>query len=383
MSCIVRDPNSRNWYVVYRRAHDRKRVKRSCGTPDRKVALKFARSVDEADRLIRRGGNVEDALRSIIDEMLTSAGRPPLDNPTVEEWFERWLKNQAGSVAEASLRRYKQALGSFLRFLGERKTLKLAELSSADIEGYRDRLLAEGRSPNTVNLLGKTILGAPFLAAVRQGLLTRSPVSALRGLRFEPTERSVFSPGEIARLFSAAQGEWRTLIYLGYFSGARLRDCALLRWQDVSLHEGRICFRQRKTRRVIQIPITPELSEHLLTLPAPDQPDAPLMPTLAQLAVGGSRGLSNQFRELMNRAGLESGVARARDGKAGRTVSSRSFHSLRHSFVSAMMNAGIAPEVRQKLTGHSSLAILQGYSHAEWQTLMAAVGSIPRILPGA
>ena len=97
---------------------------------------------------------------------------------------------------------------------------------------------------------------------------------------------------------------------------------------------------------MIQIPITPELSEHLLTLPAPDQPDAPLMPTLAQLAVGGSRGLSNQFRELMNRAGLESGVARARDGKAGRTVSSRSFHSLRHSFVSAMMNAGIAPEVR-------------------------------------
>ena len=134
---------------------------------------------------------------------------------------------------------------------------------------------------------------------------------------------------------------------------------------------------------MIQIPITPELSEHLLTLPAPDQPDAPLMPTLAQLAVGGSRGLSNQFRELMNRAGLESGVARARDGKAGRTVSSRSFHSLRHSFVSAMMNAGIAPEVRQKLTGHSSLAIHQGYSHAEWQTLAAAVSVIPRILSGA
>ena len=43
MSCIVRDPNSKNWYVVYRRAHDRKRVKRSCGIPDRKQALAFAK----------------------------------------------------------------------------------------------------------------------------------------------------------------------------------------------------------------------------------------------------------------------------------------------------------------------------------------------------
>jgi integrase len=290
MSCIVRDPNSRNWYVVYRRAHDRKRVKRSCGTPDRKQALKFAKSVDEASRLIRRGGDIEDALRKIIDDLLTSAGRPPLDNPTVEQWFERWLRNQAGSVAEASLRRYSTALNSFLRFLGERKTMKLAELTSNDVQEYRDSLLAEGRSPNTTNLLSKTILGAPFLAAVRQGLLTRSPVSALRGLRFDKTERGVFSPGEIARLFSVAEGEWKTMCYLGYFTGARLRDCALLRWQEVLIDEGRICFRPRKTRRVIQIPITPELGEHLLTLSSPDQPDAPLMPGLAQQAVGGSRG---------------------------------------------------------------------------------------------
>jgi site-specific recombinase XerD len=329
MSCIVKDPNSRNWYVVYRRAHDRKRVKRSCGTPDKKAALKFAKTVDEANRLIRHGGDIEDALRKIIDELLTSAGRPPLDNPSVAEWFERWLKNQAGSVAEASLRRYSTALNSFLRYLGERKTMKLAELTSNDIQRYRDSLLAEGRSPNTVNL-HKTILGGPFREAVRQGLLTRSPVAALRGLRFEATERGVFSPGEIQRLFSAAEGEWKTMCYLGYFTGARLRDCALMRWSDVLIDEGRICFRPRKTRRVIQIPITPEYH-----------------------------------------------------GKAGHTVSSRSFHSLRHSFMSAMMNAGIAPEVRQKLVGHSTLAIHQSYSHAEWETLTAAVSSIPRIVPNA
>jgi len=91
---------------------------------------------DEAGRLIRRGGDIEDALRAIIDEMLQGAGPAPLDNSSVAEWFARWLKNQQGAVAEASLRRYEQALNSFLRFLGERKTLKLAALTSGSVPLY-------------------------------------------------------------------------------------------------------------------------------------------------------------------------------------------------------------------------------------------------------
>ena len=58
-------------------------------------------------------------------------------------------------------------------------------------------------------------------------------------------------------------------------------------------------------------------------------------------------------------------------------ISKRTFHALRHSFTSALANAGVAPELRMKLTGHKSEAVHAGYTHHELETLRAAVGKLP------
>jgi site-specific recombinase XerD len=63
----------------------------------------------------------------------------------------------------------------------------------------------------------------------------------------------------------------------------------------------------------------------------------------------------------------------------GRKNSSLSFHSLRHSFNSAMANAGVSVEIRQKLIGHSSAQMNAQYTHHELEPLRAAVALIPSI----
>jgi len=78
-------------------------------------------------------------------------------------------------------------------------------------------------------------------------------------------------------------------------------------------------------------------------------------------------------------AGIESAKARERAGKAGRSLSALSFHSLRHSFNSALANAGVSQELRQKLTGHASAEINAHYTHHEIETLRRAVEAIPRL----
>jgi site-specific recombinase XerD len=78
----------------------------------------------------------------------------------------------------------------------------------------------------------------------------------------------------------------------------------------------------------------------------------------------------------MDKAGVEGKRTQAR---GGRTLSSLSFHSLRHSFNNAMANAGISQEVRQKLAGHTSAETNQVYTHHELEALRAAVAVIPRI----
>jgi integrase len=61
----------------------------------------------------------------------------------------------------------------------------------------------------------------------------------------------------------------------------------------------------------------------------------------------------------------------------GRTQNSLSFHSLRHSFVSALANAGVASDIRQKLAGHSDARSHARYSHHELEIMRAAVELLP------
>jgi integrase len=58
-------------------------------------------------------------------------------------------------------------------------------------------------------------------------------------------------------------------------------------------------------------------------------------------------------------------------------ISKRSFHAMRHSFISALANANVTPELRMKLAGHKSEKIHSGYTHHERSVLKAAMDSHP------
>jgi integrase len=105
---------------------------------------------------------------------------------------------------------------------------------------------------------------------------------------------------------------------------------------------------------------------------------APVFPGLAGKSGAGKSGLSMQFKRIMERAKIKGRLLREANG-AGRSQSSLSFHSLRHSFNSAMANAGVSSEVRQKLTGHSSAKMNAQYTHHELEELRIAVSVIPSI----
>ncbi len=84
------------------------------------------------------------------------------------------------------------------------------------------------------------------------------------------------------------------------------------------------------------------------------------------------------FKRIMQRAGIQGRLLRQRNGE-GRSQSSLSFHSLRHSFNSALANAGVDQEIRQKLTGHASAAMNEVYTHRELEPLRAAIAALPSV----
>ena len=108
---------------------------------------------------------------------------------------------------------------------------------------------------------------------------------------------------------------------------------------------------------------------------AGDNPRGFLCPTLARTRVDGRCGLSRQFAHLMSAAGLDQDQVRS----ARNAFSRKSFHSLQHSFSSALANAGVSADLRMRLTGHKSLVVHQRYSHVELEPLRKAISILPRL----
>ncbi len=49
----------------------------------------------------------------------------------------------------------------------------------------------------------------------------------------------------------------------------------------------------------------------------------------------------------------------------------------RNDVTGALINTGVSPELRMKLTGHKSAEIHRGYTHLELETLKEAIKKLP------
>jgi Site-specific recombinase XerD len=341
---------------------------------DRKKAWEVCLSIERAEQFAKNGTLTEQTATKILGEIVERTTGEPFRNMATTEWFEQWVAGKAQTKSAATAERYKQVKRDFLDSLGKRAKLSLAHLTPKDIRAYRDAELAAGKSNKTANLSVK-IVSAAFNAAFRQGYITINPCTALESLPEETAERSTFTSEQVERLVKAAEGDWQCAILFAYYTGARLRDVANMRWNAIDLNAKLINFIPSKTKKHVTIPLHSDLERHLLKSPGVGK--AFLFPSLAERSTGGKNGLSGQFARVMARAGIEGKITR--HTAQGRANSSLSFHSLRHSFNSAMANAGVAEEVRMKLTGHSTREIHTKYTHHELEALRAAVSVIPSI----
>ena len=368
------------WFVAYTDAKGR-RLKKSTKATDRALAMKLALDWENAAKAGRAGRLVESQCRRVLSELHEQATGEPLHFHTCRDWFNEWVAGKRGATSERTLIKYQQVCNDFLTHLGERANLPLNAISQRDVRSFRDALTKAGLSPSTVNQTVRKVLSAPFLAAFRLGYVTVNPCSSIEALQDKgDKEKDVFTPEQILALYNAAEGDWRGVILAGYSTGLRLRDVTELRWETIDMSTGVLKIKTRKTDTTVILPLSPELMTWMQSQPR-GIGKAPIFPSLAGKSGAGKSGLSMQFKRIMEKAGIAGRVLRARKEKsAGRTQSSLSFHSLRHSFNSALANAGVSQEVRQKLTGHASAAMNAKYTHHEVETLRAAISSLPAVL---
>jgi integrase len=373
-------PRSPFWYASFRNGVGA-RVRKSTGTTDEELAKKIAGEWAELAKAGRQKRLTESQCRKVIGEMYEQVIGEPLHFRTAREYLSEWVENTRADVAPRTYLQYFQVIHEFLKHLRVRAERLLREITPMDIRSWRDALKAKGLSAPSVNGSIK-ILRMPFLAARDNGYIDINPCTknSVRLLKDEARNiaKDVFEPQQIAALITAAPSEdWRGMILCGYFTGLRLRDCSELRWSNVNLDKRIITVETRKTRKDVTVPIHPQLGAWLKNQTR-GIGKAPVFPSLAGKRGGGKTGLSMTFRRIMDAAGIKGRLLREANG-AGKSRSSLSFHSLRHSFNSALANAGVGVELRQELIGHSSLEMNRLYSHPSIEVMAAAVLKLPHV----
>ncbi len=380
MASLRKFPRSPFWFACFS-LPDGKRVQRSTKETKRREAQAKA---DEWERLSRERTKARQAHR-VIAEIYRSAHKEELPDSTVRTFITAWLARRKGELAAASYAAYNGRANHFLQWLGPLADRPLGEIETKHFAAYRDAVAAK-RTASTANH-GIKVLRGIFEDARRDGFMAENPAKDCGLLKKAAgTSRRPFTMDQLRQILEAASEEWRSLILFGLYTGQRLGDLARLTWQNLDLTAQEIHLTTGKTGRIVRIPIASPLLRHVETLPAGDNPKAPIHPKAAALATVNVSTLSRQFGELLSSLGLTEPQSHAakKDGAgraASRGKSELSFHSLRHTATSLMKNAGVSPAIVQDIIGHESAEISTHYTHVEHSAKKLALSALPDLNP--
>lgn len=185
--------------------------------------------------------------------------------------------------------------------------------------------------------------------------------------------------------------EIKIIYYLGMYTGQRMKDCIMLRWNRINFQRRTIEVKQFKTGKEVTIPIAPQLYDVLLEAQATKKNDHDFVcPNVAKrYSRKDSRG-KNVGNNLVNIdvlrvikwIGLEPSVNIEGRKKA---VTVYGFHSLRHSFASHCAEAGVPKAVVLSILGADSEVVDKYYTHvgeeAQHKAMIAIAGDIGVLSP--
>jgi integrase len=271
-----------------------------------------------------------------------------IEEMPAEQFFAQYVGYAKANKAEQS---YDRDLITIKHFLPVIKNKKISEVTTKDIELYKSRRLKKVKKA-TVNRELNTII-AVFNKAVEWGNLIESPLKSVKKFKEPKKLPRFFSAKEIEKILNSInvsnQPQLKQIIYFLLHTGLRREELAHIEWDDVNLKEGSLYVQPKhdwtpKDNEGRTIPINSQLRKLLLSLPREGKYVFDSGNDKFYYKLGS---LSRSFTRLLKRI----------------EIKNASLHTLRHTYASHLVMAGVDLATVQKLLGHSQITTTMRYAH--------------------
>jgi len=246
------------------------------------------------------------------------------------------LRNYSPRTVEA----YVAGVARFAKHFGRSPQL----LGAEEVRVFQLQMLNDKASWSKFN---QTVCALRFLYGTTLGRPEQLPYIAYG--KKPKTVPCVLSPEEVARLFAAADRQRdRVLLQITYACGLRLSEVLNLEVSDIDSARMMVHVHQGKGRKDRLAPLSDKLLQELRAYWRCYRPRRWLFPNAAQSGPLCPGTVQKLFQRVRARAGIKKPAT---------------LHTLRHSFATHMLEAGVDVVTLQKILGHSHLSTTAHYLH--------------------
>jgi integrase len=340
----------------------------------------------------------EDFLNNLNSGLL-----PKSTQITTGEWITQWLNDYCKQrVRPRTWEKYKSCLDCYV--MPKYQDVLLKDLTSSDIQKHFNNLLANGRidgkglSSLTVRNT-RRYLTMCLDRAIKDGLLVKNVVKDTEPPKFNKKDIIVLSTDQIDALMEQTKfisNKYMlkvvpTVILLTLHTGLRLGEVLGLKWEDIILKDACIYIKRSLAYvigqgHILQEPKSKSSKRKILILPD----DIDMLKEykiwqeqhtglLRNKYVDNGLVFANTFGNPLDIGNLVSRYFKPLLKPAG-INENFTFHGLRHTHATLLLQQGVNPKVIQERLGHSNIGMtLDIYSHVLPDMQSEAVNALATI----
>ena len=367
--CLTRRGDGKPW--IARWMHNGKIYTKSTRTTDKAAAKKILQTLtapfqhkDELDVL--------QALNDVTEILAKKVAKPEI--AITELWKVYEAKHVWASTSDGAKHNYEtmiHKLEDWAKRHGCRYVSDITKDKALAFAKERTEEISIGTWNNALTqyqLVWETLAGCKEYNIIADAW----KMDKLEDNQNQSATREPFTPAEIKAIISNADDDMQLLTLISLYTGMRLIDCALLRWDELDMQHGQLAVKTRKRGVWVRMSIAPELYaalEDAQKTATGDYVNERNAEAYKNVKTGkydnkaGTSILGDRFGAILDKCDIK---RNSQDDK-GRTHILKSFHSLRHTHASAYYAEGASMDDVAKRIGDTvqtaAKYVHHGYSY--------------------